>query len=156
MTDSFILARMRLRHLIAKTAAIGLIAIGGVVATSAPAAAATYYTCSNTQAPNPYLPSLYVTVCLEHFGYNGSPVRAYGWVTSFHTVATVSIQVSLTGATATGSATCSKVLTYGQTLACTGLGWGLPSPIAKGKLRMGSTAPGQPLRFHTVYSPQRT
>lgn len=150
------LAHMRLRHLVARTVAIGLIAVGGIVATSAPASAATYLTCNTNLRPNPYLPDLYVSVCLEHFGYNGSPVRAYGWVTSYHTVVTVSIQVSITGATATGSAICSKTLLYGQTLACTGSGWGLPSPIAKGKLALASNAPGQPIRFHTVYSPQRT
>ena len=143
-----------MRKQIGRIVAIGLLVMGGLGVTGVPAAAASTYLNCATAYPNPYLPQLLVYSCVEHYGFPGFPVRAYGYVVNYNSVTVgVAIQVSLTGATGVYSNTCSKSLAYGQAVACSGSGWAIPNPTAKTKLMMRSSAPGQPIRFHTVYSP---
>ena len=143
-----------MRKQIGRIVAIGLLVMGGLGVTGVPAAAAsTYLNCTYTN-PNPYLPQIWVYSCVEHYGFPGFPVRAYGYVTNYHSATlAVAIQVSLTGATGVYSNTCSKSLAYGQSVACSGSGWAIPTPTAKTKLKMSSSGGGQPIRIHTVYSP---
>jgi hypothetical protein len=141
-----------MRKMIGRIAVLGLLAVGGLGVTGVPAAAASTYLNCLTDNPNTSLPQIWVSSCVEHYGFPGFPVRAYGYVVSYHSSVGVAIQVSLVGATKAGSNTCSKSLGYGQALTCTGSAWGIPNPTAKTKLTMSSYAPGQPIRIHTVYS----
>jgi hypothetical protein len=142
-----------MRKHIGRIVAIGLLVMGGLGATGVPAAAASTYLNCLYATPNQSLPQLQVYSCVEHYGFPGLPVRAYGYVVNYNSVTVgVAIQVSLTGATGVYSNTCSKSLPYGYAVACSGSGWAIPNPTAKTKLIMSSFAPGQPIRVHTVLS----
>ncbi len=142
-----------MRKHIGRIVAIGLLVMGGLGVTGVPAAAASTYLNCVTAYPNNALPQLLVYSCVEHYGFPGFPVRAYGYAVNYNSVTVgVALQVSLTGATGVYSNTCSKSLPYGHAVACSGSGWAIPNPIAKTKLIVSSYASGQPIRIHTVMS----